>query len=96
MTLLCEKEGENQGRKLFLCNGKWLKVVWILAFLLSVSYLKCNKGRESSSYQVYIQLCYYHVLVFLFFYKVKILSTLCFNFGVKNAFCHKMVIAIRR
>jgi hypothetical protein len=31
-----------------------------------VFYLKCDKGRESSSYQVYIKLCYSYVLVFFF------------------------------
>jgi hypothetical protein len=33
-----------------LCNGKWLKVVWILVFILGVFYLKSDKGREVSSY----------------------------------------------
>ncbi len=37
MTLMCEK-GKKHGRKLYLslCNGEWLKVVWILMFLFSV------------------------------------------------------------
>jgi hypothetical protein len=28
-----------------------------------VFYLECDKGRESSSYQVYIEFCYSYVLV---------------------------------
>ncbi len=95
MTLLCEKEREEHGRKLYLtlCNVKWLNVVWILVFFHNVFYLKCDKRRESSSYQIYIEFCYSYVLVFLFFYKVKTLSTLCF--GIEIAFYHKTVIAIR-
>jgi hypothetical protein len=48
-----------------------LKVVWVLVFLLGVFYLKCDKGKESSSYQVYVELCYSYVLVLFFFYKLK-------------------------
>jgi hypothetical protein len=35
---LCVKEGKEHGKKiyLFLCNGEWLKVVWILMFLVVV------------------------------------------------------------
>jgi hypothetical protein len=61
-----------------------------------VFYLECDKGKESSSNQVYIQLCYSYVLVLLFVYKVKILSTICSNFGIESAFCHMMVVAIGR
>jgi hypothetical protein len=59
-------------------------------------HLECDKGRESSSYQIYIELCYSYVLVLLLFYKVKILSILYFSFGIKSAFCHKTVVTIRR
>jgi len=61
-----------------------------------VFYLECGKGKESSSYQIYIKFCYFYVLVLFFFYKVKILSTSCSSFGVKNAFCHKMLVTIGR
>jgi hypothetical protein len=61
-----------------------------------VFYLECDKGKESSSYQVYIELCYSYVLFIPFFYKVKILSTLCFNFGIENAFWHKMIVTTGR
>jgi len=38
VTFLCEKKREEHGKKLYLplCNGKSLKVVWILTFLLGV------------------------------------------------------------
>jgi hypothetical protein len=62
-----------------------------------VFYLKCDKGWENSSYQVYIEFCYSYVLVFLFFNKVKIWSILCSNFGVEksilpqdNSYCWKV------
>jgi hypothetical protein len=49
VTLLCDKEGEEHGRKLYLslCNGKWLKVVWILTFLFYVCSTKSviKEGR---------------------------------------------------
>jgi hypothetical protein len=99
VTFLCEEKGEKHGRKLYLsfCNGKWLKVVWILMFFLwCVFYLKSDKGRESSSYQIYIKLCYFYVLVLFFFYKIIILSTLCFSFGVETAFCHMIIVRIWR
>ncbi len=34
-----------------------------------VFYLECDKGRESSSCQVYIEIFYYNILVFFFFIK---------------------------
>jgi hypothetical protein len=40
-------------------------------FSQCVFYLKCDKRRESSSDQIYIEFCYSYVLVLLFFYKVK-------------------------
>jgi hypothetical protein len=36
-----------------------------------VFYLNCDKRKQSSSYQVYIELCYFYVLVLLFFYKLE-------------------------
>jgi hypothetical protein len=60
----------------------------------SVFYLKCDKRRESNSYQVYIKLCYSYVLV-LFLYKVRILSTLYSSSRVKSAFYYRMVVATR-
>ncbi len=57
-------------------------------------YLKCDKGRESNSYRIYIELCYYYVLVFLFFYKVKNIFTFYFSFGIENAFCHMTIVTI--
>jgi hypothetical protein len=42
---------------------------------LYVIYLKCDKGRESRK-EVLLLLC-----ILLFFYKLKILSTLYSNFG---------------
>jgi hypothetical protein len=51
---------------LSLCNGKWLKFVWIFVFfLMCVLQVKCDKGRESSSYQVYIKLV---TLMYSFFF----------------------------
>jgi hypothetical protein len=65
-------------------------------FSSCVFYLKCDKRRESSSYQVYINLCYSCVLVLLFVYKIKILSTICYSFGIESAFCHMTIAAIGR
>jgi len=45
-----------------------------------VFYLECDKGREDRSYQVYIEFCYFYVLVLHFFYKFYVPSTICFNF----------------
>ncbi len=59
-------------------------------------YFECDKGRESSSYQVYLKLCYSYVLVLHFVYKIKILSIICSNFGIEGAFCHMMIVAIGR
>jgi hypothetical protein len=56
-----------------------------------VFYLKCDKRRDNNLYQIYIELCYFYVLVF-FFYKVRILSILCSNSRVDNAFCYKMIV----
>jgi len=61
-----------------------------------VFYLECDRGRESSSYQIYIKPCYSYVLVLLLFYKVRILFTLWSSFGIESAFCHMMVVTIRR
>jgi hypothetical protein len=38
VTFMYEKEEKKHGIKLYLslCNGKWLKLVWILTFLFSV------------------------------------------------------------
>jgi hypothetical protein len=63
VTLLCEKEREEHGRKLYLslCNEEWLKVVSILMFILGVFYLECDKGKESSSYYIYLKFFYFYV-----------------------------------
>jgi hypothetical protein len=61
-----------------------------------VFYLKCDKGRESNSYQVYIQLCYSYILNLLFFYKVKKIFTFYFSFGIESAFCHMTIVTIGR
>jgi len=45
-------------------------------FFQFVYFLKCDKGRESSSYHVYIKFCYSYVLVVFSIYKVKILCTI--------------------
>ncbi len=86
MTLLCEKEGEEQGRKWSFCNGKWLKVLWILTFLFSVcptqSVIKERKVLHIKFIYCFVILMYQ----FLYIYKVKILSTLCFCFRVKMHF----------
>jgi hypothetical protein len=42
-------------------------------FSQCVFFLKCDKGRESSSYHVYVKFCYSYVLIFFSIYKVKIL-----------------------
>ncbi len=99
ITLLCERKGKKYGRKFYLsfCNGEWLKVVWILLFFLwCVFYLKCDKRKESISYQVYIKLCYSYVLVLIFFYKIVILSFLCSSFGIESAFYDMIIVTIRR
>jgi hypothetical protein len=59
-------------------------------------YLECDKRRESSSSQVYIELCYSYAIKKKKFYKIKILSTICFNFGIESAFCHMTTVAIGR
>jgi hypothetical protein len=51
-----------------------------------VFYLKCDKEKDSSSYQVYIEFCYFYVLVFLFFYKIIIVSNFYFSFGLESVF----------
>jgi hypothetical protein len=61
-----------------------------------VFYLECDKRIKSNSYQIYIKLCYYYLLVFLLFYKVKILSILCSNFGIESTFCHRTVDTTKR
>ncbi len=33
-----------------------------------------------------------YVLVLLFFYEARMLSSICFSFGVKNTFCHMMIV----
>ncbi len=55
-------------------------------------YLECDKRRDNSLYQIYIEFFYSYVLV-IFFYKVRILSILCFNSRVENALCYKMIVA---
>ncbi len=44
----------------------------------------------------FIKFSYFYVLVFLFFYKVRILSILCSSSEVENALCCRMVLATRR
>jgi len=61
-----------------------------------VFYLKCDKGKESSSYQFYIKFCYSYILVFLFFYKLKILFIFCSSFRIENALCYKTIVATGR
>jgi hypothetical protein len=43
------REGEKHGRKMYfsLCNGEWLKVIWILGFFLGVrsTYSVIKEGR---------------------------------------------------
>jgi len=41
VTFLCEKEEKGHGKKLYLslCNGEWLKVVWIIMYLLGVCFI---------------------------------------------------------
>jgi hypothetical protein len=56
-------------------------------------YLELWGRRESSLTSVYIELCYSYVLVFLFFYKIRILSSFCSIYGVGNAFHHKTMVA---
>jgi hypothetical protein len=41
-----------------------------------VFYLECDKGKENNSCQIYVELYYSYVLVYFYFYKVIILSTL--------------------
>jgi len=98
VTLLCEKEGKEHGRK-FYCpyvieNG-WIHIDFNIPSKF-VFYLKCDKGRDSNSHQVYIQLCYSYVLVLLFFYKVKKIFTFYFSFGIESAFCHMTIVTIGR
>jgi hypothetical protein len=40
VTLLYERKRKEHGEKLYLslCNGEWLKVVWILLFLFGMSF----------------------------------------------------------
>ncbi len=63
MTLLCKRKNHGKILYLFLCNGEWLKVVWIV-----VSFFVCIllKGMESNLYYVYIKFCYFYILVFFF------------------------------
>jgi hypothetical protein len=47
------KEGKEHGKKnyLVLCNGEWLKVIWILMLLLVVCSIEnVIKKRENNSY----------------------------------------------
>jgi hypothetical protein len=60
-----------------------------------VLYVECNKRRENNSYQVYIKLCYFYVLVLVFSYKVKILSTFDYSLWNKKYFCHGKAFIIQ-
>ncbi len=99
MWHFCVKNKEKNKGESWICpyvidNG-WSYMDYIVSSWC-VFYLECDKGKESSSYQVYIDLCYYYVLVIPFVYKVRILSILCFNVWVENAFCHMMIVTTRR
>jgi hypothetical protein len=94
----CVKKKENMGKSCIspcvIENGWSCMDLNVSSWF--VFYLECDKRRESSSYQVYIKLCHSYVLVILFFYKIKMLSTICSNFGVESTFCHMTIVTIRR
>jgi hypothetical protein len=61
-----------------------------------VFYVERDKGRENASYQVYIQNCYFYVLVNIFLCKITILFILYSCFRIESAFYHRRVITIRK
>jgi len=67
-----------------------------LFLMFSFSTLSFKGRRESIIALVYIKFCYFYVVVFIFFYKVGILSILYFISKIRNALCHGTIVVTRR